>query len=155
MDKIFDRFRRKLMTEALQLTHEELLKSDATTKHIIFLSDGEPSDRGYTTAVQNLAKDGITVSSIALGYSSSVLSSLADLGGGRYYTVKNATDLPDIMLSETEKVGVSSLIKGEFVPQIQADSPLTDGINTEILPTLSGYLGVTRMKTGKKKIAKS
>ena len=41
MDKIFDRFRRKLMTEALQLAHEELLKSDATTKHIIFLSDGD------------------------------------------------------------------------------------------------------------------
>ena len=121
-------------TEALEMAHEELLKSDAGTKHVIFLSDGEPSDRGYTTAVQNMADDGITVSTIALGYSSSVLSGLANLGGGRYYAVTKASDLPDIMLSETEQVAVSSLITGTFVPVLNSDTEL---------PAIYGYLGTT------------
>ena len=130
-------------TEALELAHRELLKSDAPTKHVIFLSDGEPSDRGYATAVQNMADDGITVSTIALGYSSSVLSQLANIGGGRYYAVTHASDLPDIMLSETEEVAVSSLIEGEFIPIVAEESNLTEGLEITALPTLYGYLGVT------------
>ena len=90
-------------TEALEMAHEELLKSNAAVKHIIFLSDGQPSDRGYSEAVSNAAKDGITVSTIGLGYSSSILESMAESGSGRYYYVSSASDPPNIMLSETEQ----------------------------------------------------
>ena len=130
-------------TEALEMAHEELLKSNAAVKHIIFLSDGQPSDRGYSEAVSNAAKDGITVSTIGLGYSSSILESMAESGSGRYYYVSSASDLPNIMLSETEQVTVSSLITGEFVPVIKEESELTSSIGTTTLPALEGYLGTT------------
>lgn len=130
-------------TQALQLAYQELMESDCAVKHVIFLSDGEPSDSGYTTVVKNMANDGITVSTIALGYSSSVLSSLAQTGGGRYYAVTSTSDLPDIMLTETEQVSVSSLITGEFIPVISSDSELTEGMSGTALPTIYGYLGVT------------
>lgn len=130
-------------TEALEMAHEELLKSNAGVKHIIFLSDGQPSDYGYSEAVQDAAADGISVSTIGLGYSSSILESMAESAGGRYYYVSSASDLPNIMLSETEQVTVSSLITGEFVPIINENSELTDSIGTTALPTISGYLGTT------------
>lgn len=131
---------------ALSLAHEVLLESTAESKHVIFLSDGEPNDSGYGAEVLSMEEDGITVSTIALGYASKVLESLADLGGGRYYTVKDVTDLPEIMLSETEQVTISSLIKGEFVPVINIHSPLTEGLEDTELPLLHGYLGVTMKK---------
>ena len=131
---------------ALALAHDELMESTADSKHVIFLSDGEPNDSGYGAEVLAMEENGITVSTIALGYSSKVLESLADLGGGRYYTVKDVTDLPDIMLSETEQVTISSLIKGEFEPVINVHSPLTEGLEESDLPILHGYLGVTVKK---------
>ncbi|MBR4863109.1 MAG: VWA domain-containing protein [Oscillospiraceae bacterium] len=128
-------------TEGLVMAHQELLKSDAKIRHIIFLSDGQPSDRGYTEAVQRAAEDGITVSTIGLGYSSDILHTMASYGNGRYYYVSNASELPNIMLSETEQVTVSSLINGEFLPIVAKESPLTEGISS--LPMLYGYLGMT------------
>ena len=130
-------------TEALEMAHEELLQSNATVKHIIFLSDGQPSDYGYSEAVSDTAADGISVSTIGLGYSSSILESMAETGSGRYYYVSSASDLPNIMLSETEQVTVSSLITGEFLPIINEDSELTSSIGNAALPLLEGYLGTT------------
>ena len=130
-------------TEALKKAHEELLKSDAEIRHIIFLSDGQPNDNGYLDAVKNAGKDGITVSTIGLGYSSDILENLAIEGGGRYYYVSKATDLPNIMLSETEQVTVSSLITGEFSAIVAEKGELTELIGTAALPKLYGYLGTT------------
>ena len=130
-------------TEGLQMAHQELLKSDAEVRHIIFLSDGQPSDRGYTEAVQSASADGITVSTIGLGYSSSILETLAEYGNGRYYYVSKASDLPNIMLSETEQVTVSSLITGEFTPIVAKESDLTASVPGTALPNIYGYLGTT------------
>ncbi len=130
-------------TEAIEMARAELQKSDADVKHILFLSDGQPGDDGYYAAAGEAGKEGITVSTIGLGYSSYILSTVADYGNGRYYYVSSAEELPDIMLSETEQARVSSLIIGDFVPVIKEASPLTDALKDAVLPTLGGYLGTT------------
>lgn len=68
---------------------------------------------------------------------------MADTGSGRYYYVQSATDLPDIMLTETEQIAVSNNISGEFSPIIAEDSDLTTGISAGDLPILTGYIGTT------------
>ena len=130
-------------TEALEMAQEELKNSNADIKHIIFLSDGQPSDYGYSQAVESASNDGITVSTIGLGYSSSILESMAEAGSGRYYYVSSASDLPDIMLSETEQVTVSSLITGEFTPVVTVESDLSTVVGVSTLPNIYGYLGTT------------
>jgi len=130
-------------TEALELAHRELSKVDATIKHVIFLSDGDPKDTGYYEAARDMAEDGITVSTISVGYTSSILSELADIGNGRYYDVQTVQDLPNIMLSETEQSTVNSLLVGSFTPVINGKSDLTEGLEEVSLPSLGGYLGVT------------
>ena len=126
-------------TDALNLAHSELLKSDAEIRHILFVSDGGPADSDYTELFAPISADGITVSTIALGHESTVLSNMADSCGGSYYYVQEATELPNIMLSLTQHVTVNSLMTGTFTPQT-----LTNTLGLpEGLPGLDGYLGTT------------
>lgn len=134
-------------TVALEFAHKQLLESTAETKHVIFLADGAPSDTGYNEAIAEMTRDGITVSTISVGYTSEILSEMARIGGGRYYDVQTVKDLPNIMLSETEKVSINSLLIGSFTPVIENASSLTAGLEGVTLPSLGGYLGVTIKET--------
>ena len=126
-------------TDAIRVAHRELMAVDADVRHMIFLSDGQPFDKGYTEAARAAAADGITISTVALGFNGSVLQRIADAGGGRYYNVSNAMDLPKIMVSETEQVAVDSKKLGSFIPQVAVESEL--GQPGAVLPELKGYLG--------------
>ena len=122
--------------DALELAREELRDSDAEIRHVIFLSDGEPSDSGYIDIVRAMRADGITVTSIALGYSSYVLSRMAAEGGGRYYAVTGVSDLPEIMLGETETVVSDPLVTEK------TEIALRGGLPAD-LPAVEGYIGTT------------
>ena len=129
--------------DALKLACEELRKSTADIKHILFLSDGQPSDSGYYDIVIEGNEAGITISTIGLGFSSGVLSNMATHGKGRYYTVSSEENLPDVMLSETEHARTNPLIVRDTKPMIQKESELTDFMAGTQLPHLGGYLGTT------------
>ncbi|MBQ5355724.1 MAG: VWA domain-containing protein [Clostridia bacterium] len=122
---------------ALQRARKELRASDAQIRHVIFLSDGEPSDGQYNEKlVRLMVEEGVTISTIAIGYSSPILSEMAAKGGGRTYLVENVEDLPDIMLAETETVLSDPLKLKETAVILQG------GIPTD-LPALHGYVGTT------------
>lgn len=129
--------------QALAFANDALLNCNAKTRHIMFLSDGHPSDRNYMEEVKRAAENDITVSTISIGFSSWGLNSMAETGNGRYYNVKDPTELPKIMLSETTQVAIDSLTLGDFTPVITRKSKLTDGLGTSRLPTLHGYLATT------------
>lgn len=133
-------------TDALALAHQELLKSDAPIRHILFVSDGGPADSTYKELIPGIAADGIAMSTIALSYDSSILSDMASNCSGTYYHIQEATDLPDIMLSLTQHVSVNSFMTGTFAPTVVADSELAASLPAS-LPMLDGYLGTT-MKRG-------
>lgn len=126
-----------IYTGALQRARKELRASDAQVHHVIFLSDGEPSDGRYDEkTVRLMVEEGVTLSTIAIGYASPILAEMAARGGGRTYTVENVEDLPDIMLSETETVLADPLKRKETAVI------LPGGIPTD-LPALHGYVGTT------------
>lgn len=131
-------------TDALALAHQELLKSEAPIRHILFVSDGGPADTTYKELIPQIAADGIAMSTIALSYESTILSDMADNCGGSYYFIEESTDLPDIMLSLTQQVSVNSYMTGTFMPQKTADSALALPGN---LPQVDGYLGTTLKKS--------
>ena len=131
---------------ALNVACSQLANAENDKKHVIFLSDGNPnSDNTYNEWVTYMHDIGITVSTIALGYDSTILEEMAELGGGRYYAVTTVDDLPDIMLSEAEQATVSSYIQGTFTPVIVTGSTLTEGLGTD-LPSLDAYLGTMLKK---------
>ena len=136
-------------SDALRLAYAGLRSSNAKKKHIIFLSDGEPDwrDKNYMAAVKDAAADGITVSTIGVGFSYAPLQNMALEGNGRCYFVTDAEQLPHIMLSETNQVAVESLVTGNFVPRVARKSTITEVVGNTKLPSLYGYLGTT-LKNG-------
>lgn len=136
-------------TDALKLAHEQLLQSDIAIKHILFISDGSPADTEYRDLIPQIAQDGISITTIGLGYTSSTLETMANTTGGQYHYVTDATSLPDIMLTLTETMSINSLITGQFQPVVAEQTLLTDGLGA--IPSLQGYLGTT-LKQGAQEI---
>ena len=127
-------------TDALKLAHEQLQQSQASVKHVLFVSDGSPADTTYQDLIPQMVADGISISTVGLGYSSVLLEDMASTSGGQYYYVDESSDLPDIMLTLTKQISVNSLITGSFAP-VFAEDPMTQDLGQ--LPPVHGYLGTT------------
>ncbi len=119
-----------------------LNNSDAKLKHVIFLTDGEAGDSGYDLLVGNMAQNGITLTTVAVGSGANVrvLSRLADIGKGRAFTAGEFDDIPKIFTKETFLVTGSYVQNRLFTSVITEIGPLTDFAG---FPQLWGYLAAT------------
>lgn len=109
---------------ALNLADETLKAFDRIEKkHVIFITDGSPADvpKELEGIVKRMRADGITMSTIAVGRIMNVvklLEQLSVLGGGRCYFVEGASDLPDIMSTDTVLSQVEYTVDDPFIAQI-------------------------------------
>lgn len=130
------------MYPALRAGIDELGKSRLETRHIVFLSDGAPSnsfDDGELTARVRAA--GLTLSSIAIGDGASVdlMQRLAKGGNGRYSFARTPEDIPRLTLEEANQLTGKTLATGDFRAVQVAPSPILRGLDPARLPTLGGY----------------
>lgn len=138
-------------TAALEAARNMLQTFNKTElKHIIFLTDGEPVDPSTAPIfdlVDRIARNDITLSTIALGSSvpTDTAKEMAERGGGRFYDVVRESELIKVMVEETTVAAGQYINQGEFTPSVTSHTPAVAGI-TE-LPKLSGYYG-TRIKNG-------
>lgn len=116
-----------------------LTASDAAQKHVIFLTDGEAGDSGYEQLVRQMAAEGITLTTVAVGSGANqrLLRSLAQTGNGRAYAANEFDNLPKIFTKETYLVSGSYVQNRTFTPIITHQSVLTDFPG---FPRMTGYL---------------
>ena len=119
-----------------------LMNADAKLKHVIFLTDGEAGDNGFDLLVENMAQNGITLTTVAVGSGANVkvLSRLAEIGNGRAYAAGEFDNIPKIFTKETYLVTGSYVQNRLFTPVVTEISQLTDFAG---FPQLSGYLAAT------------
>jgi hypothetical protein len=65
---------------------------------------------------------------------------MAELGGGRFYLVEDATRLPSVFAQETILASRSAINELEFVPRARGSSPVLAGVDVASAPPLSGYV---------------
>ncbi len=127
---------------ALSQALDAQMEAQAQLKHVIFLTDGEASDGGHEALVQQMAENGITFTTVAVGRDANakLLAKLAALGGGRTYVTTEFDDIPKVFTKETYLATQSYAQNRTFFPAIWSDSALTryDGF-----PSLDGYLATT------------
>ena len=122
----------------LKMAQEALANAKAQYKHVIFLTDGEAGDTGYERVVKEMAADGITVTTVAVGEGADTagMKKLAEYGNGRMYYAGPFDSLPKIFTKETMMISGSYVQNRTFTPAV-TDSTMTDFSG---FPVLDGYL---------------
>ena len=122
----------------------KLQNAQAGVKHMILMSDGDPSPP--TGAMLNACKAaGITVSTICYGAHGGpngpdtfTMKRIARLTGGKYYYVNSVKQLPRIFMKESQRVSRPLIVEKTFVPQVRGRSPVLTGIDSS--PPLHGHV---------------
>ncbi len=117
--------------------------TDAAQRHIIIISDGDPSPPLAST-IKRMQENQITCSTVGIGYGSHVveqtLIGIARQTGGRFYACKNPRQLPQIFVKESKVIKRSLLDERTFQPRIVGFSQAIQGIRSEDLPQLDGLV---------------
>lgn len=129
----------------MRMAVQGLKGTDAAQKHVIIISDGDPSPPA-TAVIADMVNNKITCSTIGIGYGSHVVEqTLRDISsrtGGRFYACRNPKTLPQIFVKESKVVRRPLISEETFTPQVQnAFSEVLAGIDPrEPLPPLGGLV---------------
>ncbi len=121
------------MPPALAEAHHQIRSAKADLKHVIVLSDGVSQGKNELPGmVEQMAADGIIVSTIAIGNDadSGMMRDMARLGKGQFYRVVDPTILPRVLLKAVRIVRSPLIREGEFTPIVlPTGSPIMDGLS--------------------------
>lgn len=129
----------------LRLAYDALRAVDARVKHIIILSDGDPSPP-TDSLLQAIVKAKITISTVAVFPHDTLaptLQVIARIGKGRFYNVTSAAQIPRIFLKEATTVLKPAVIEEPFFPKVDPTSPFLKGVAPASIPPLLGYVAAS------------
>lgn len=120
----------------------------AAVKHMIVISDGDPSDPSRST-VNALINMKVTISTVAVGAhgpaESRRLADLATATGGKYYKATNPQVLPRIFQREARRVAQPLIFNSDVGvrPLVKFPHEMISGVE-EPLPLIHGFVLTTR-----------
>lgn len=133
----------------MQTGLEALIKSDAATRHMIIISDGDPQPPD-PPLIQRFIQEQVSVSMVAIfphgGAEVSKMRAIASVTGGRYYFPSDPNELPSIFIKEAKTLKRSMIQNEEIFPQAGFPSQILDGIDA--VPSLQGYVLTSLKETG-------
>jgi len=127
---------------AFKMAHKGLQGVSAAAKHIVVISDADPS--GPTVKlVDDVVKDRITISTVAIfPHSGSDVDKMAQIAArakGRFYNVNDPKKLPQIFIKEASTLQRSMIIEGTIPPVVMRVTDALTGIRQDEMPALHGY----------------
>ncbi len=135
---------------ALKEAYSVLFERPALLKHVIFLSDGQMTRGDFAGLLRRMAKDKITVSTVAIGKDADVqlMVDIAKWGRGRFYYTEDSQTIPRIFTLETQLASKASLVEQPFKPQLtSAGHEAVQDIDWRSVPPLGGYVATTLKNT--------
>ncbi|MFZ4575576.1 MAG: glutamine amidotransferase [Phycisphaerales bacterium] len=130
---------------SLELAYEGLSKAEAGQRHVIMISDGDPSPPS-TTLLDKYVKAGISISTVGVfphgGGDTSRMEFISRYTKGRHYhvdTQKALAELPQIFIKEAQTVRRSLIWEGPaFQPTMVGFSETMRGLTA--VPPIRGYV---------------
>jgi len=125
---------------------------DVERRHIILVTDGQPSDAGkYEPFIEANYAKGITMSIVGIGLTDDTAMKMeenAKLGGGQCYAIYDAGKLAETMVDDLKAEAIAEIQYGEeFDVKIGDYNSVVSGIKQADIPKLTGYYG-TKLKSG-------
>ncbi|MEZ6124266.1 MAG: VWA domain-containing protein [Planctomycetaceae bacterium] len=128
-------------TSTMEMGLKGLLKSDAASRHMIIISDGDPPLPPPKT-LQAFKDAQASVSTVAIyphdQRDALVLNAIASQTGGRFYFPSDPGELPSIFIKEAKTLRRSQIQKRTFQPMLLNDDPALRDITS--MPPLHGYV---------------
>ncbi len=135
---------------ALKESYAVLFERPALLKHVIFLSDGQMTRGDFQGLLRRMAKDKITISTVAIGKDADVqlMVDIAKWGKGRFYYTEDSQTIPRIFTLETQLASKASLIEQPFKPQLTSPNhEAMQEIDWKGVPPLGGYVATSLKST--------
>ncbi len=132
-----------------------LKQVDASMKHVIIISDGDPTPP-VKSLLDAFVAEKIKISTVAVGThgpaGSTPLQKIANHTGGSYYVAKNPKALPKIYQREARRVAKPVIKESKTGMNViptpgSSDHEIMSGIETENIPPFLGYVMTTRKKS--------
>ncbi|MEM7230882.1 MAG: VWA domain-containing protein [Planctomycetota bacterium] len=120
------------------------LRGKAAIKHMIILTDGDPSMPMPALLNKITKQERITISTICYGAHGNVwpqaMKDLAKMGGGKAHYLKGPEKLPEIFIREATRVRKSLISEKPFVPVVRSWGQMLRDLEGSTLPILNGYV---------------
>ncbi len=126
----------------VDMAYKGLLGTQASIKHMIILSDGDPAMPSSAT-INAIQTARITISTICYGSHGGVppgMKQLAQQGGGKFHYLQSPRNLPEIFIREATTVQKSLISEEPFAPILSSRGAFLHGIEAGSLPQLDGYV---------------
>ena len=129
---------------ALSLARLRLSKINAGKKHLIILSDGQfpPSSDAFVAEINRLRSEGITISTVALGYEADgpFMKMLAQAGKGSFYQTVDASSLPKLFVDDIKLAVGEDTMKEESSYHLRFGDGAGALIKFGVPPDLLGFV---------------
>lgn len=118
-------------------------------KHVLILTDGGVETGAFEPLLRRMADDGMNVSTVLIGPDahSEFLVNIANWGQGRFYSVPNRFNLPEILLKQPASAKLPAYRPGIVNVRAQGGPSWWGDIDPEATPPVSGYVE-TRTRPG-------
>ena len=121
----------------IALAAPALIAADARVKHLILLTDGLDNSN-YSDLLERMREQNVTITVVSIGSGANPsLEGVAQQGGGAFYRVTRAQEVPAIFLSETVRAAQRDIVEGAFIPAVALPVPPVRDLGG--LPPLYGY----------------
>lgn len=131
------------MGPTLQMAYDALVGTDAAAKRVLMISDGDAA-MPSGSLLNDLNAAGIAVSTICIQPHDPSdqyrMKRISDETQGQFYFVNNPANLPQIFVKEAAIVKRGLLIEEPFVPTMNHESELLQGLVGAPMPELLGYV---------------
>ena len=121
-----------------------LKESDAAAKHVIIISDGDPSPPA-PGQIKSFQDEQISVSTVAVfphgGQEVSVMQGIAKATNGNFYFPDDPNSLPGIFIKEAKTLKRTLIQNKTVLPELAMSHPLLAGLSAP--PPLHGYVLTT------------
>ena len=111
-------------------------------KHVLVLTDGGVETGAFEPLLRSMADDGINVSTVLIGAEahSEFLVTLSNWGKGRFYSVPNRFNLPEILLKQPASAKLPAYRPGEHAVNARGGSGWWGEADLRAVPSLAGYV---------------
>lgn len=127
---------------ALGVVYRLLQKSEAKTRHVILLSDGDTHPADFEGLLKRMTAENIVVSTVAVGEGADreLMANIARWGNGRTYATVSAEQIPQIFVEETRRAVRSNLGEEPFRAVLKRRMAAFEGVDIEAAPELRGFV---------------